>query len=418
MTDHDTPRPRIVVLGAGFGGLGAMHQLRKADADLTLIDRNDYHTFQPLLYQVATAELEASEVGSPARDMIHDHPAWRFHRGNVTGIDLDARQVSVEGLDALPYDYLVVGLGAQVNYFGTRGAAEQAFPLYTMNDAVRLREHILELFENVDRDPSLIDDGALTFCVVGGGATGVEIAGALSELIATELKKDYPNLPIEQAQVHLFELGPTLLAPFKPALQEYAKKALEERDVQVHLNEGVTEVAHGEVKLKSGQSVRCHTLVWAAGLTASPVAEVLGVELARGRVPVRGDLSLSDHPEVFVVGDIASIEDEPSGRPLPQLGSVAMQSGDQAGDNIARLIEGKKTEPFKYKDKGTMATIGRGAAIVEFRSGRTMTGHAAWLAWLGVHLMLLSGGEEKGLTFLDWGWNLLANNRGKRIVLE
>ena len=419
MRNHgDSSLPQVVVLGAGFGGLGAVRQLHKAPVAVTLIDRNDYHTFQPLLYQVATAELEATEIGTPAREVLHDHTDWQFHRGGVTGIDLEAKLVQVEGFDAVPYDYLVVGLGAQVNFFGTKGAAEQAYPLYTMSDAVRLRKHILETFESVDKDPHLIDEGALTFCVVGGGSTGVEIAGALSELIATELKQDYPNLPVDSAEVHLYELGPSLLPPFKPKLQDYAKGALEERGVKVHLQEGVTEVSPGTVQLKGGQEVKSHTLVWAAGLTASPVAQMLNVELMRGRVPVLDDLSLEGHPDVFVVGDIACIQDGPSGGPLPQLGSVAQQSGVHAGENIGRMVKGHKTEPFHYKDKGTMATIGRGAAVVEFKSGRTMTGHAAWIAWLGIHLMLLSGGEEKGLTFLDWGWNMLANNRSKRIVLE
>ena len=409
---------RVVILGAGFAGLGAMRQLKKAPVTVTLVDRNDYHTFQPLLYQVATAELDASEVAFPARDMLHERSDWRFHQATVTGLDLTGKQVIAEGLAPIPYDYLVVGLGANVNFFGTKGASDYAYPMYTMRDAVRLKEHVLEMFEKAEKDPELIEDGALTFCIVGGGATGVETAGAMAELINTELKLDYPDLPVDRAQVHLYEMGPVLLAPFKPKLQAYAKKALEERDVQVHLNQGVTEVEPTRVHLRSGDAVKAHTLVWAAGLAASPIAGLMGVELTKGRVPVQPDLSLKDHPEVFVVGDIASIEDEKTSDPLPQLGSVAQQSGRQAGDNIARLVKGQQTEPFHYKDKGTMATVGRGAAVVEFGSGRTLTGHAAWMAWLGVHLMLLSGGEEKSLTFLDWGWNLVANNRGKRIDIE
>jgi NADH dehydrogenase len=258
----------------------------------------------------------------------------------------------------------------------------------------------------------------LTFCIVGGGATGVETAGALAELISTELKEDYPNLPVEKAEVHLYELGSTLLKPFKPKLQKYAQKALEERDVQVHLGEGVVEVEPDLVHLKSGEKVKAKTLIWAAGLTAAPAGALLDVELVRGRVPVEPDLSLKGHPEVFVTGDMASFTDPETKRSLPQLGSVALQAGSHAGDNITRLLKGEETEPFKYHDKGTMATIGRGAAVVEFDSGRTMTGHAAWLAWLGVHLMLLSGGQEKSLTFLDWGWSLLRDKRGKRIEIE
>jgi NADH dehydrogenase len=410
--------PRVVILGAGFGGLGAMRQLKKAPVSVTLLDRNDYHTFQPLLYQVATAELDATEVAFPAREMLHERADWKFHQTTISGVDLTNKLVAAEGFAPISYDYLVMGLGASVNFFGTRGAAENAYPMYTMHDAVRLKDHVLKVFEEAEHQPALIEDGVLTFCVVGGGATGVETAGALAELVSNELKQDYPDLPVDKAEVHLYEMGPHLLGPFKPNLQEYAKKALEERDVQVHLGEGVSEVEPTRIRLRSGDAVKAHTLIWAAGLTASPIADLMGVELTKGRVPVQADLSLKEHPEVFVVGDIASIQDEKIPGPLPQLGSVALQSGEHADENIARLVKGERTEAFHYKDKGTMATVGRGAAVVEFRSGRTLTGHAAWMAWLGIHLMLLSGGEQKSLTFLDWGWNLVANNRGKRIHVE
>jgi len=395
-----------------------MRELRKSPALVTLVDKNNFHTFQPLLYQVATAELSPTEVGLPVRDMLHDRSDWLFHRASVAGVDLDRREVEVEGMTPIPYDYLVVAIGAVVNYFGTKGAAENAFPLYSMNDAVMLKTHILERFEAVDRDPSLIDDGALTFCVVGGGSTGVEVAGALAELILDQLRSDYPNLPADKIRVHLYEMGPELLAPFKPNLRAYARKALEERDVVVHTGEGVGEIEATRVHLKSGEVVNTHTLVWAAGLTAHPLAASLVPQLEHGRAPVNPDLSLPGHPEVFVVGDIALITDSKTNQQLPQLGSVAQQAGVQTGQNIARMIKGESSRPFEYTDKGTMATIGRGAAVVEFRRGRTITGHAAWLAWLGVHLMLLSGGEERGLTFLNWSWNILSNSRGKRMNLD
>ncbi len=410
--------PHVVILGAGFAGMGVMKKLKKAPVRVAFIDKNDYHTFLPLLYQVATAELSQNEVGFPIREVLHGHESWEFHQAKVTGIDLAAKRVTAEGLGPISYDYLVIGLGAVVNFYGTKGAAEYAFPLYTMQDAVRLKTHVLKLFEEVDKDPALVEDGALTFCVVGGGATGVETAGALSELLHIELKEDYPNLPVEQAQVHLYELGPCLLSPFKPKLQEYAKRALEDRDVQVHLGEGVVEVEATRVHLKSGEVMKAHTLVWGAGLTANPIVKALGVELDRGRAPVGPELSLPGHPEVFVVGDIAMITDAKTGEKLPQLGSVALQAGEHTGENIARLVSGKESEPFEYKDKGTMAQVGRGAAVVQFHGGRTMTGHAAWLAWLGVHLTLLSGGEEKSLVFLDWGSNILTKGRGKRLVVE
>jgi NADH:quinone reductase (non-electrogenic) len=410
--------PHVVILGAGFAGLGAMRKLENAGVKLTLIDRNDYHSFQPLLYQVATDELAETEVGFPVRDMIHGHEKWQFNQAAVTGVDPANKTVTVEGMPPIPYDYLVIAVGAVVNFYGTKGAGEYAFPMYTLHDAVTLRQHVLEQFEAADRDPARVEDGALNFCVVGGGATGVETAGALAELIGADLKEDYPNLAVERAEVHLYEIGPHLLSPFKPKLQDYAQKALEERGVSVHLGEGVAEVEPTLVHLHSGGVVKAQTLIWGAGLTSNPVAGMLGVDLVKGRVPVTSELSLKDHPEVFAVGDIAMITDAKTNDQLPQLGSVAKQAGEHAGESIARLLKGEQPKPFEYTDKGTMATIGRGAAVVEFRRGRTMTGHAAWLAWLGVHLMLLSGGEEKTLTFLDWGWNIMANNRGKRIVVE
>jgi NADH:ubiquinone reductase (H+-translocating) len=410
--------PHVVILGAGFAGLGAVRKLRKARVKVTLIDKNDYHTFLPLLYQVATDELAPTEIGFPLREMLDDFRDGKFHTANVTGIELANKKVTAAGLGSVSYDYLVVGLGAVVNFFGTKGAAKNAFSLYNMDEAVRLKEHVLERLEAADNDATLVDDGALRFCVVGGGATGVEISGALAELLHAELKEDYPNLPVETAEVHLYELGPSLLGPFKPNLQEYTKKALEERGVQVHLGEGVVEVEATRVHLKSGVVVKSHTLVWGAGIVANPIANSLGEELVNGRVAVSRDLTLTHHPDVFVIGDIAMITDSKTGTQLPQLGSVALQAGTHAGGNIARLVKGQKTEPFKYTDKGTMATIGRGAAVVQFRRGRTLTGRAAWMAWLGVHLMLLSGGEQKVQTFLNWSRDILIRGRRKRGVPE
>ena len=410
--------PRVVVLGAGFAGMSALKALKKSPARITIIDKNSYQTFQPLLYQVATDELSVDEVGFPVREMLHGRRDWSFHRVPVTGIDLATKQVAVEGMEPIPYDYLVIALGAVVNFFGLRGAAEHAFPLYTMRDAVRLKAHVLKSFEAADKNPALIEDGALTICVVGGGPTGVEVAGALAELIRDVMRDDYPNLPVGKAEVHLYEMGPELLGPFKPNLREYAKKALEARGVRVHLGEGVVEIDPTRVHLKSGGVVKAHTLVWGAGLQANPLVASLGVELVKSRVPVIPDLSLKDHPEVFVVGDAAVVTDAKSGRPLPQLGSVAKQAGHHVGQNIARRLAGEPGTPFRYLDKGTMATIGRGAAVVELPGGMTLTGFIAWLAWLGVHLVLLAGGIERSLTLRDWAWNLLTRKRGKRIVVE
>ncbi len=386
--------------------------------ELTIVDKHDYHTFQPLLYQVATDELGPTEVGYPVRELLHRHSNVTFHKSAVQSIDLAKRQVSCEGMPPLQYDYLVLALGAVVNFHGTPGAAEHSFPLYTMADAIRLHDHILKMFEAVDKKPALADDGALTFCIVGGGPTGTELAGAMSELLHAELTEDYPNLPIDKVRIVLYEHSPHLLAPFKPKLRDYAQKTLEERGIEVHTGVGVNEVGPKEITLASGEKVKTHTLVWAAGLAASPVATSLGIELAPGgHIPVDANLNVKDHPEVFVVGDVASAIDAKTGKPLPGLGAVALQAGRYVGKSIVEMVAGKPAKPFEYFDKGVMAQIGRGAAVVELPGNITLTGHTAWLAWLGVHLSLLSGAEEKTSVFVDWGWNALTRDRGKRIIL-
>jgi NADH dehydrogenase len=411
--------PHVVILGAGFGGIGAAQKLRDAPVRLTIIDKRDYHTFQPLLYQVATDELAPSEVGHPVRELLHRHKDWNFHQCNVQSIDLANKKVVVDGMPAIDYDYLVIALGAVVNFHGTMGAAEHSFPLYTMRDAIRLHDQILAMFEAVDKNLSLVDDGALTFCIVGGGPTGTELAGAMSELLHAELSDDYPNLPIEKVRIMLFEHSPHLLAPFQPKLRDYAQKTLSERGVEVHTGAGVNEVGPTHIRRVNGDIVKTHTLIWAAGLQANPVAASLGIELAPGgRIPVGPQLQLKDHPEVFAVGDIASTIDAKSGDPLPGLGAVALQAGHYVGKAITRLLDHRPLPRFEYINKGTMAQVGRGAAVVELPGGETLQGPIAWLAWLGIHLSLLSGAEEKTSVFVDWGWNLITRKRGKRMILN
>jgi len=412
-------RPRVVVLGGGFAGIGAARSLKDADVDVVLVDKHDYHTFQPLLYQVATDLLETTAVGHPIRDLFHEQPNVTVHKTTVTGLDLAAREVRLAEMAPLTYDYLVIGLGAVVNFFGTDGAAEHAFPMYTLADAVRLREHVLERWEAADRDPSLVEDGALNVVVVGGGPTGVETIGALSELYRSNFAKDYPSLPQNGARLHLVEAGPTLFSMFKADIRKYTHKVLEERDVDVRTGDAVAGVAPTRVTLASGEVIPAHTLVWGAGLQGSPLASDLGLELQRGNRVVAGpDLSLAGHPEVFPVGDVAWITDTKTNEVLPQLGSVALQAGEQAGENIARRVEGKETEPFVYTDKGTMATIGRGSAVVQFRGGRTMKGKAASLAWGAVHLALLSTGEDRAKAVVNWTWAGFTHDRPGRITVR
>jgi NADH dehydrogenase len=259
--------------------------------------------------------------------VLHHHQNVTFHQGVVTSIDTTAKEVTMDSMAPLKYDYLVLALGAVVNFFQTPGADQYAFPLYTMDDAIRLKEQVLKTFEAVDKNPSLIDDGALNFCVVGGGSTGVEVSGALAELLHAEMNQDYPNLPVDSAQVLLYEGAPHLLGPFKPELQKYALKALEERGVKVHTGTGVRKVAPASIELANGETVKTHTLIWAAGLKANPIVQSLGVELGHGgRIPVDPDLQVKNHPGVFAIGDIATMTDGETGKPLPGLGATALQA--------------------------------------------------------------------------------------------
>jgi NADH dehydrogenase len=412
-------RPRVVVLGGGFAGVGAARALKDADAEVVVVDEHDYHTFQPLLYQLATDLLETSVVGHPLRDLFHEQANVTVHQDSVTEIDLAGRRVHFAEMAPLAYDHLVVALGARVNFFGTEGAPDHAFPMYTLADAVRLKEHVLRRWEAADKDPALVEDGALNVVVVGGGPTGVESAGALAELYRGDFAADYPGLPEEQARVTLVEAGPALLTMFKKDIQTYTKKALEERGVEVLLGETVKAVEPTRVTLASGKVLAAHTLVWGAGLQASLLAERLEVAREKGnRIVVGPDLAVAGHPEVFAVGDIAWITDAKTKRVLPQLGSVALQAGEQAGANIARRLAGEETEPFAYHDKGTMATIGRGAAVVQFHRGRTMKGKTASLAWGTVHLALLSTGEDRAKAMVEWSWAGFAHERPGRITVR
>jgi len=410
-------KPHVVIVGAGFGGLGVAEQLAHVPVDVTLIDRHDYHTFQPLLYQVATSLLNAEDVGAPVRSMFRHEENVNFRLGTVTGIDVPGRQIQMDDGDKISFDYLALAGGATVNFFGTPGAAEHAFPLYTLMNAVKLRNQVMRQFEAAAQNPAMIDDGALNFVIVGAGPTGVETAGALADLFYSLLPKDYHELATEKARIILVEMGREVLAPYKQNLREYARNELEERGVELRLGEAVAEVGPTSVKLKSGEVIKAHTLVWAAGVQANPLARMLGMPQGRGgRVKLNSDLSVPDHPEIFVVGDMGEVTSD--GQVLPQLGSVAMQSGEHVARQIARRIAGEKTQPFKYWDKGFMATIGRGSAVVEFPNKQTLHGPLAYFAWLGVHLALLSGMRNRIETLWNWGWSALTHDRAARIIIE
>lgn len=413
--------PKVVVVGAGFGGIEVARHLADRPVDLTLVDRNNFHTFQPLLYQVATAGLNAADVAHVVRGLFQGQRNLRFRRATVTGVDWDAREVRLEGQPPLPFDHLVLAAGASVTHFGTPGAADHGFALYTLADAVRLRNHVVERFETAaaraatgDRG----DDGALTFVVVGGGSTGVETAGALAELFAMVFRKDYPELDVSRARILLVELQDHLLGPFGGRSRKHALDTLRSRGVDVVLGTGVAEVTPTTVTLTTGEVLPCGTLVWAAGVRANPLADRLGLEQGRaGRIVVGPDLRVPGHEGVWVVGDLAAATDA-TGELLPQLAPVAMQAGRHVARQIGRLADGRATEPFRYRDKGTMATIGRRAAVAELPGRIRLKGAPAWLAWLGLHLVFLVGKRNRASVLLNWAWNYLTWDRGPRLLLR
>ena len=419
MPDAARGRQRVVVLGGGFAGIGAARKLKDADVDVVLVDKHDYHTFQPLLYQLATGLLETTAVGHSLRDLVKDQDNATIHKAPVAAVDLGTREVRFEGLAPITYDYLVLALGAEVNFFGTEGAAEHAFPMYTLSDALKLKNHVLERWEAADKDGALVDDGALTVVVVGGGPTGVETAGALAELYRSNFVTDYPTLPQEKARVVLVEAGDEIFAMFKPNLREYAKDALEQRTVEVMTGARVQSVEPTRVTLATGDVIPAHTLVWGAGLQGNGLVQSLGIELQRGnRIAVGPDLELPGHAGVFVVGDVAAITDSKTDQVLPQLGSVALQSGEHVGETISRRVAGKSTKPFAYKDKGTMAAIGRHAAVVQMLGGKTMKGRKAQFAWRTVHLALLPTNEDRAKAIVDWAGSEFTHQRVGRISVE
>jgi NADH dehydrogenase len=363
--------------------------------------------------------LDTTAVGHSLRDLLSRHDNTTIHKASVSSIDLGQKTVEFDEISPISYDYLVFGLGAEVNFFGTAGAPEHAFPMYTLPHAVHLKDHLLERWEAADRDPSLIEDGALNVVVVGGGPTGVETAGAMAELYRGDFAKDYHGVDPEDARVILVEAGPELFGMFKPNLREYAEKALTDREVEVKTGEAVASVEPTRVTLKSGEEIKAHTLVWGAGLQGNALVQSLGLDLQRGnRIGVGPDLTLPDHPEVYVVGDVAAITDEKTEQVLPQLGSVALQSGEHAGEAIADRLAGKDPKPFEYKDKGAMATIGRGAAVVQFLRGKTMTGKKAQVAWGAVHLALLPTNEDRSKAVVSWFGAATSHQRVGRMTVE
>jgi NADH:ubiquinone reductase (H+-translocating) len=411
---------RVVIVGAGFAGLDCARALAGSPAEVTVVDRNNFHTFLPLLYQVATSGLASADVSYPIRGIFRDADNIGFRRGTVTGVDWQGRRLLLDGgASTLPFDRLILAAGAVASFFGIPGALEHAFPLYDLSDSIRLRNHVLRRFEAVDADPTLIGEGALTFVVVGGGPTGVETAGALSELFATVLRRDFPLLPVAHARVILVEMADEVLGPFSSKARRHAASELVHRGVDLRLGERVASVDAKGVDLASGERVDTHTLIWAAGVQANPLATALGVAQDRGgRITVDERLALPGVAGAYAIGDVAAIRASGGGL-LPQLAPVAKQSGTYVGQLLSAEASGRQRprRAFRYRDKGTMATVGRRSAVADLPLRIRLTGTPAWVAWLGLHLLFLVGFRNRLSVFLNWAWSYFTYDRGPRLII-
>lgn len=408
-------KKRVAIVGMGFGGIRTARVLAGKGLDVILVDRNNYHLFQPLLYQVATAGLEQESIAHSIRAMARGWSGVRFQLAEVTGFDLTGREIHTDTGSILPYDYLVVGAGSVTNYFGLESVARFAFDLKELVDAEKLRNHILTAFERAVIEPDPARKRALmTFVIVGGGPTGVEFAGALIELVNFVLAKDYPDLGTHTARVVLVEATDKLLATMPGNLQTYTLKKLRSMSVEVLLNARVVDAGPERVTLHDGAIIPAHTLFWSAGVKAAPLASVLGVsQTTEGRIAVEPNLTLAGHPGVWIIGDMAYMEQD--GAPLPMTAPVAMQMGMYAGRAILATEHGKHMPPFRYHDKGTMATIGKNAAVA-CAFGMKFRGYLAWLVWLLLHLYYLIGFRNRIVVMLNWVWYYWFHERQVRLI--
>jgi NADH dehydrogenase len=404
------PGPRVVVVGGGFAGLSALHALRGRGLAVTLVDRNVYSTFQPLLYQVATAGLTSSDVAYPLWSVTRKTGA-RFHRGLLDHLDTAGRVVHLDDGSELGYDYLILATGVSANFFGIPGADEQSMSLYTRRDAVALRERLEAELER--RSWGGVNAG-LNITIAGGGATGVELAGTLAELRNIAVPASFPGIDPATVKVTLIEQAPALLAAFKPREREYARRQLLQRGVDVQLGTAIKKLAPGEVLLADGTSVPSDIIVWAAGVAAPPAIGQLGLAHGHsGRLLVGRDLRVQGEERVFAAGDISVSATDP----VAQLAQPAIQQGRHAAEQVLRLIAGQETAEFRYHDKGIMATIGSRSAVVELPVGIRLRGTLAWLAWLGLHLYTLLGNRQRIVTLVNLSWRYLTWSRGGGIIV-
>jgi NADH dehydrogenase len=415
------PQPRIIIVGAGFGGLAAAKALKNTPAEIILIDRTNHHLFQPLLYQVATAVLTPSQIATPIRTILRSQKNVTVIMGEVTGVDKERKQVLVSDADRqavpLAYDYLILASGATHSYFGHNEFEEFAPGLKSLADAVSSRNKILQAFEQAEaeEDPIRHRD-LLTFILIGAGPTGVEMAGALAVLIRSSLKSEFRRINPASARIVLADMAPRVLATFSEDLSEAAKKRLEKLGVEVRLGHSVDRIDADGIVV-GGERIASKTVIWTAGVAPSPAGKWLKLETDRaGRVRVRSDVTVPGHPEIFVVGDTASFEE--NGKPLPGVAQVAMQQGRYAGKVLhARITGSTPPGPFSYFDKGNLAVVGKGFAVLQSYKLR-MSGFGAWLAWAMVHLQFLATSSLRLTVFLQWVWTYFTGQRGSRLIVN
>ena len=413
--------PRVIIVGSGFGGLAAAKALRRTPVQVTLIDRTNHHLFQPLLYQVATAALTPSQIAAPTRGILRNQRNARVLLGEVTGVDKERKCVFATNADhsnvPLPYDYLILATGATHSYFGHNEFEQFAPGMKSLADAVATRNKLLQAFElaEAEEDPSRHRD-LLTFVLVGAGPTGAELAGALAVLVRTTLKKDFRRINPMSARIVLVDMAPRVLPPFSERLSQAAKQRLESLGVEVRLGHSVDQIDEDGVVV-AGERIASKTVIWTAGVAPSPAGKWLQVETDRaGRVRIQSDLTVPGHPEIFVVGDTASFEEK--GKPLPGVAQVAMQQGRHAAKVIhRRLTGGSPPAPFSYFDKGNMAVVGKGFAVLQ--SGKVqVSGFGAWMAWAFVHLQFLATSGLRISVFLQWVWTFVTAQRGSRLIVN
>jgi NADH dehydrogenase len=411
-------QPHVVIVGGGFAGLECAVELAPhKNIHITLLDRNNYQQFQPLLYQVATSILSPSNAAFALRDILRDHPNVDVQMDEAVSIDLSRRSATTASGQTHSGDFLVLATGSHVNFYNTPGAAEHSLPLYTLRDAEALRTAILKALEQADLNPAKQTDGQLNFVVVGGGPTGVELAGTLSDTLQQLLQTEFHHAAQLRPQIHLVERGPAVLAMFSPASQKYAASALEKHGVQLHLGVSVNAVSSDGVALSDGSQINSRTVIWAAGLKAATSAlQPEPQRLPSGRITVDKDLTVPGFANVYALGDIANALDSAE-KPLPQLAAVAKQAGKYCAVNILAALDGKSTTPFVYSDRGIVAMIGRNAAVTELGSEHfELVGTFAFAAWLAIHALLLTVARARMEAIIEWAWQYFTGEHSSQLI--